>query len=175
MNYRFIDHENNVTKSVIFSIIKGMTAFCYIICFLTIYITLIVNGEILLTTVQNFYHRIYPFGLRKEKRIGLTLTFIQLCSHLCLNIIYEFLSNQSFSFYNMPQTVALISIEVIQSSIVPLIGYQSLIISDYLESSLKDFSPIKLHFIYQKLCLIKHHIIKINKLISPIILVLCFS
>jgi hypothetical protein len=65
--------------------------------------------------------------------------------------------------------------EFIQTSILPLIAYESLIIKNYLELLATNITPVKLAFIHQKLCHIRHHIQIINSLISPIILLLCFN
>jgi len=97
------------------------------------------------------------------------------CFHICVSVFYVTLNTTSFDLQTFWRSLTFYLMEFIQTSILPLIAYESLIIKNYLELLVTNITPVRLAFIHQKLYHIKHHIQIINFLISPIILLICFN
>jgi hypothetical protein len=176
-NYKFIDTTNSTVraKAVIYTITTSMALSSYSLSSLIIYIVLLLIGEKLLDAVQDLNTKLDSIDESREKKIGITLTIMHFCSHICVSAFYAALNVRSFDLLTICYSLDFYLMEFIQTSIVPLIAYESLIIKNYLELLARYITPIRLALIHQKLCHIKHHIQIINSFISPIILLICFS
>ncbi len=135
-------------------------------------IVLLLNGEKLLDDIQDLNTKLDLIDEIREKKIGITLTIMHFCSQVCISV-FSYVT--SFHLLTICYSMAFYLMKFIQTSILPLIAYESFIIKDYLQLLARYITPIRLAFIHQKICHVKHHIQIMNSFISPIILLICFN
>jgi len=144
LKYKFLNEGEDQKKSIFYSIINIAGSSTYSISSLIIYIILILNGEQLLVSIQTLVHKLYPFDSTTEKRIGITFTIVQILIHIILNIIYLSVTNR-ITLIDILYFLLNSCMDIIQTSIIAVIGYQSFLISEYLKNLDNNISPVKLH------------------------------
>jgi ABC-type cobalamin transport system permease subunit len=148
----FNDSTSLKAKSVMYTITISMASISYSKSSLIIYIVLLLNGEKLLDAIQDLNTKLDSIHEIREKKIGITLTIMHFCFHICFSVLYATLTivNTSFDLQTFWYSLAFYIMELIQTSILPFIAYESLIIKNYLELLATNITVTRLAFIHHK-------------------------
>jgi hypothetical protein len=166
--------RSNSSKLLIITILKILGKTGYYIQSFAINILLILRGKRILELfrAQSFNY----IDSRSERRIGLSILFIQFILFLALELIMIILHLiYSIETFNIFVNLVYFSIMINISSIIALIAYQSKIISIQIDKISKNFSPKDLSKLYQFICKVKNFVKNFDSLISNVIFMLIFN